>query len=143
MLSNQGLSALLKTKPKEVSLLGSAKPSPVRRAETKELSFLYRKFSPQPSRSKTKEHNRFFCSPRSKVNYHLLTKIATGPAGAENFAKYPIIYHDSKLTTILQSKITSLANVSCTTIGPPHLKPRLTLQAQVLKTKNIRIPDRG
>ncbi|GFW85263.1 hypothetical protein TNCV_3250031 [Trichonephila clavipes] len=35
------------------------------------------------------------------------------------------------------------ANASCTTIGPPLQKSRPTLQAQVSKTKKIRVPDRG
>ncbi|GFW88089.1 uncharacterized protein TNCV_217611 [Trichonephila clavipes] len=34
------------------------------------------------------------------------------------------------------------ANASCTTIGPPLLKSRPTLQAQVSKIKKIRVPDR-
>ncbi|GFX75942.1 nucleic-acid-binding protein from transposon X-element [Trichonephila clavipes] len=33
-------------------------------------------------------------------------------------------------------------NASCTTIGPPFLKSRPTLQAQVSKIKKIRVPDR-
>ncbi|GFT20536.1 hypothetical protein TNCV_2183741 [Trichonephila clavipes] len=37
----------------------------------------------------------------------------------------------------------SIANASCTTIGPPLLKSRPSLQAQVSKTKKIRVPDRG
>ncbi|GFS97455.1 hypothetical protein TNCV_733851 [Trichonephila clavipes] len=37
----------------------------------------------------------------------------------------------------------SIANASCTTIGPPLLKSRPFLQAQVSKTKKIRVPDRG
>ncbi|GFV74994.1 hypothetical protein TNCV_4086621 [Trichonephila clavipes] len=36
----------------------------------------------------------------------------------------------------------SIANASCTTIGPPLLKSRPSLQAQVSKTKKIRVPDR-
>ncbi|GFX89812.1 uncharacterized protein TNCV_2246121 [Trichonephila clavipes] len=47
------------------------------------------------------------------------------------------------LTAILQSKIISIANASCTPIGPPLLKSRPSLQAQVSKTKKIRVPDRG
>ncbi|GFV29173.1 hypothetical protein TNCV_4602051 [Trichonephila clavipes] len=47
------------------------------------------------------------------------------------------------LTAILQSTIVSIANASCTTIGPPLLKSRPTLQAQVSKIKKIRVPDRG
>ncbi|GFV29526.1 hypothetical protein TNCV_4489801 [Trichonephila clavipes] len=47
------------------------------------------------------------------------------------------------LTAILQSTIVSIANASCTTIGPPLLKSRPSLQAQVSKTKKIRVPDRG
>ncbi|GFV44929.1 nucleic-acid-binding protein from transposon X-element [Trichonephila clavipes] len=47
-----------------------------------------------------------------------------------------------KLTAILQSTIVSIADASCTLIGPPLLKSRLPLQAQVSKTKNIRVPDR-
>ncbi|GFU01212.1 hypothetical protein TNCV_172221 [Trichonephila clavipes] len=35
------------------------------------------------------------------------------------------------------------ANASCTTIGPPLLKSRPTLQAQVSKIKKFRVPDRG
>ncbi|GFT89036.1 SID1 transmembrane family member 1 [Trichonephila clavipes] len=35
------------------------------------------------------------------------------------------------------------ADVSCTLIGPPLLKSRPPLQAQVSKTMNIRVPDRG
>ncbi|GFT63204.1 DUF4817 domain-containing protein [Trichonephila clavipes] len=38
--------------------------------------------------------------------------------------------------------ITSIADVSCTLIGPPLLKSRPPLQAQVSKTMNIRVPDR-
>ncbi|GFX64293.1 uncharacterized protein TNCV_1500171 [Trichonephila clavipes] len=34
-------------------------------------------------------------------------------------------------------------DVSCTLIGPPLLKSRPPLQAQVSKTMNIRVPDRG
>ncbi|GFX27480.1 hypothetical protein TNCV_4995361 [Trichonephila clavipes] len=37
----------------------------------------------------------------------------------------------------------SIANASCTTIGPPPLKSRPSLQAQVSKTMKIRVPDRG
>ncbi|GFW21431.1 hypothetical protein TNCV_1532551 [Trichonephila clavipes] len=48
-----------------------------------------------------------------------------------------------KLTAILQSTIVSIANASCTTIGPPLLKSPPTLQAQVSKIKKIRVPDRG
>ncbi|GFY05444.1 hypothetical protein TNCV_961391 [Trichonephila clavipes] len=48
-----------------------------------------------------------------------------------------------KLTAILQSTIVQIADASCTPIGPPLLKSRPTLQAQVSKTKNIRVPDRG
>ncbi|GFX91080.1 dimer_Tnp_hAT domain-containing protein [Trichonephila clavipes] len=47
-----------------------------------------------------------------------------------------------KLTAILQSTIVSIANASRTTIGPPLLKSRPTLQAQVSKIKKIRVPDR-
>ncbi|GFU33393.1 hypothetical protein TNCV_4362211 [Trichonephila clavipes] len=38
--------------------------------------------------------------------------------------------------------ITSIADVSRTLIGPPLLKSRPPLQAQVSKTMNIRVPDR-
>ncbi|GFS55125.1 zinc finger MYM-type protein 1 [Trichonephila clavipes] len=38
--------------------------------------------------------------------------------------------------------ITSTVDVSCTLIGPPLLKSRPPLQAQVSKTMNIRVPDR-
>ncbi|GFV33853.1 hypothetical protein TNCV_1820401 [Trichonephila clavipes] len=37
----------------------------------------------------------------------------------------------------------SIANASCTAIGPPPLKSRPSLQAQVSKTMKIRVPDRG
>ncbi|GFY02613.1 hypothetical protein TNCV_3504931 [Trichonephila clavipes] len=37
----------------------------------------------------------------------------------------------------------SIANASCTTIGPPPLKSRPSLQAQVSKTMKIKVPDRG
>ncbi|GFX31420.1 uncharacterized protein TNCV_432621 [Trichonephila clavipes] len=37
----------------------------------------------------------------------------------------------------------SIANASCTAIGPPPPKSRPSLQAQVSKTKKIRVPDRG
>ncbi|GFW20258.1 hypothetical protein TNCV_1855812 [Trichonephila clavipes] len=37
----------------------------------------------------------------------------------------------------------SIANASCTAIGPPPLKSRSSLQAQVSKTMKIRVPDRG
>ncbi|GFU26917.1 hypothetical protein TNCV_1914251 [Trichonephila clavipes] len=37
----------------------------------------------------------------------------------------------------------SIANASCTTIGPPPLKSRPSLQTQVSKTTKIRVPDRG
>ncbi|GFW09019.1 hypothetical protein TNCV_2572501, partial [Trichonephila clavipes] len=47
------------------------------------------------------------------------------------------------VTAILQTTIVSIANASCTTIGPPLLKSRPTLQAQVSKTKKTRVPDRG
>ncbi|GFX33275.1 uncharacterized protein TNCV_1796481 [Trichonephila clavipes] len=40
-------------------------------------------------------------------------------------------------------EIVSIADASCTLIGPPFLKSRPPLQAQVSKTKNIRVPDRG
>ncbi|GFW69304.1 hypothetical protein TNCV_486531 [Trichonephila clavipes] len=50
---------------------------------------------------------------------------------------------NAPLTAILQSKTVSIANASCTPIGPPLLKSRPTLQAQVSKTKKIRVPDRG
>ncbi|GFV42843.1 hypothetical protein TNCV_3580931 [Trichonephila clavipes] len=48
-----------------------------------------------------------------------------------------------QLTAVLQSMITSIADVSCTLIGPPLLNSRPPLQAQVSKTMNIRVPDRG
>ncbi|GFW74323.1 hypothetical protein TNCV_3438761 [Trichonephila clavipes] len=38
--------------------------------------------------------------------------------------------------------ITSIADVSCTPIGPPLLKSRPPLQTQVSNTTNIRVPDR-
>ncbi|GFU45608.1 dimer_Tnp_hAT domain-containing protein [Trichonephila clavipes] len=47
------------------------------------------------------------------------------------------------LTTILQSTITSKADVSCTPIGPSLLKSRPPLQTQASNTTNIRVPDRG
>ncbi|GFU42040.1 hypothetical protein TNCV_4677211 [Trichonephila clavipes] len=37
----------------------------------------------------------------------------------------------------------SIANASCTAIGPPPLKSRPSLQVQVSKTMKIRVPDRG
>ncbi|GFS94037.1 hypothetical protein TNCV_2573661 [Trichonephila clavipes] len=43
----------------------------------------------------------------------------------------------------LCQRIVSIADASCTLIGPPFLKSRPPLQAQVSKTKNIRVPDRG
>ncbi|GFU84986.1 hypothetical protein TNCV_245291 [Trichonephila clavipes] len=39
--------------------------------------------------------------------------------------------------------ITSIADVSCTPIGPPLLKSRPPLQTQVSNTTNISVPDRG
>ncbi|GFW04171.1 hypothetical protein TNCV_2669361 [Trichonephila clavipes] len=39
--------------------------------------------------------------------------------------------------------VTSIADVSCTPIGPPLLKSRPPLQTQVSNTTNIRVPDRG
>ncbi|GFV64491.1 hypothetical protein TNCV_105801 [Trichonephila clavipes] len=49
----------------------------------------------------------------------------------------------SELTSNLQSKMTSTANVSCTPIGPPLPKSRPPLLTQVSKTVTIRVPDRG
>ncbi|GFW73085.1 hypothetical protein TNCV_832041 [Trichonephila clavipes] len=48
-----------------------------------------------------------------------------------------------QLTAILQSMITSIADASCTLIGPPLPKSRPPLQAQVSNTTDIRVPDRG
>ncbi|GFT46013.1 hypothetical protein TNCV_3535701 [Trichonephila clavipes] len=48
-----------------------------------------------------------------------------------------------QLTSNLQSKITSTADVSCTPIGPPLPKSRPPLLTQVSKTMNTRVPDRG
>ncbi|GFW09351.1 hypothetical protein TNCV_2066101 [Trichonephila clavipes] len=48
-----------------------------------------------------------------------------------------------QFTSNLQSKITSIADVSCTPIGPPLPKSRPPLLTQVSKTMNIRVPDRG
>ncbi|GFT98605.1 hypothetical protein TNCV_32711, partial [Trichonephila clavipes] len=52
-------------------------------------------------------------------------------------------FHFLKAHCHLQSTIVSITNASCTTIGPPLLKSRPTLQAQVSKIKKIRVPDRG
>ncbi|GFU32053.1 hypothetical protein TNCV_756541 [Trichonephila clavipes] len=49
----------------------------------------------------------------------------------------------NQLTTNLQSKITSIADIYCIPIGPSLLKSRPPLQAQVTNTKNITVPDRG
>ncbi|GFX63445.1 hypothetical protein TNCV_622441 [Trichonephila clavipes] len=67
------------------------------------------------------------------------------------FTKPSIIdSHDMGLRTVYspdaQKKMPiqqRIADVSCTLIGPPLLKSRPPPQAQVSKTMNIRVPDRG
>ncbi|GFV02827.1 uncharacterized protein TNCV_2304601 [Trichonephila clavipes] len=58
-------------------------------------------------------------------------------------------YHATQVNKVETTTAAALVNMdnpvnaSCTTIGPPLLKSRPTLQAQVSKIKKIRVPDRG
>ncbi|GFU34276.1 hypothetical protein TNCV_4347721 [Trichonephila clavipes] len=54
---------------------------------------------------------------------------------------YPL--HDCFYNKNSNIRLGIAADVTCTPIGPPPLKSRPPLQAQVSNITNIRVPDRG
>ncbi|GFW69112.1 hypothetical protein TNCV_511571 [Trichonephila clavipes] len=79
--------------------------------------------------------------PRNDLNSKIFDIKKLGYLQSLSISKYMISILKAHCHPPINDR--SIANASCTAIGPPPPKSRPSLQAQVSKTKKIRVPDRG
>ncbi|GFV09858.1 hypothetical protein TNCV_2599121 [Trichonephila clavipes] len=93
--------------------------------------------------SKNDKKTHFVSTARTSVTRHVTLNVPNSPNPKKSLSisKYMISNLKAHYHPPINDR--SIANASCTAIGPPPLKSRPSLQTQVSKTKKIRVPDRG